>query len=235
MTLDFGYLITFVLTAFSIIATVFAFLTPSATSNQSSDTFRYRALDTLLHNGSKPGNKLLAEETLHEEQQDFLPGTAGISKNESCDEKQTDPNVCIAYADMNYNHKPTSIQIPSSLNQAEETCRKKNDSLCTGMSWYTHRLFNLNKPVSDDLIEDATCKETGWKCTQEELHNITRNISNLSQIGYTSIFDNNANVLGLGMMVDNFIYYLNAFIIVAFITGPVVFIVGIKTMGKQES
>ena len=67
------------------------------------------------------------------------------------------------------------------------------------------------------------------------MNQTTRTISNLSQIGYTSIFDNNANALGLGTALETFVSDLNTFIIVAFITGPVVFIIAIKTMGRQKS
>lgn len=136
---------------------------------------------------------------------------------------------------MNYNLNPTSTQIPKELIQANSSCK---DTICLEKIWYLHRLYYLSKPTPylSKIDEDSLyCKETGYKCTQEELNQTTRTISNLSQIGYTSIFDNNANALGLGTALETFVSDLNTFIIVAFITGPVVFIIAIKTMGRQKS
>jgi hypothetical protein len=222
LTLDFGYLITFVLTAYSTIATILPFLNTS--ENQSSDTFRFKALHTLLDkNSHQLDDKLLAAQILDEP----------IPKNATCQKKQTDPNVCIAYAATNYKLNPASPEIPKYLTQAEKVC--KDTSGCAEKIWYLYRLLNLttSKPYTARIDEDATCKDTGWKCTHEELIHTTHVISNLSQTGYPSIFsNNNTNVLGLGRSLDTFISDLNSFIIFSFITGPVVFIVAIKTVSK---
>jgi hypothetical protein len=225
LTLDFGYLITFVLTAYSTIATILPFLNTS--ENQNSDTFRFKALHTLLDKNShnQLDDKLFAAQILDLDEP--------IPKNETCQKKQTDPNVCIAYAATNYKLNPTSPEIPKYLDQAQKVC--KDTPGCAEKIWYLYRLLNLitSKPYTPRIGEDITCKDTGWKCTHEELNRTTHIISNLSQTGYTSIFsDNNANVLGLGRSLDAFISDLNTFIIFSFITGPVVFIVAIKTVSK---
>jgi hypothetical protein len=106
---------------------------------------------------------------------------------------------------------------------------------CKEKVWFLYRLMSLAKPYNVKIAEDTTCNETGWKCTQEELNHITRNISSLSQTNYTSIFsDDNANALGLGKALDTFISDLNWFVVAAFITGPVIFIAAIRTMGSQK-
>jgi hypothetical protein len=117
LTLDFGYLITFVLTAFSIIATVLPFLTQTS-DNQSSEIFRFQALRTLLEKPSNQiGINLMADEILHESNE------SRYEKNQTCQ----NPNACFALAAMHYN---LNGSIPESLTQdATNLCANQHSRL----------------------------------------------------------------------------------------------------------
>jgi hypothetical protein len=101
---------------------------------------------------------------------------------------------------------------------------------------------NIIKSTINSNIEDIYCIDDKLKshhsisegnCSQRELMNLTHMIHGVSQSGNTSDFYNTEfNILGLQKPEDNFINYLNYFIIGSLISGPVIFLITAKWIGN---
>jgi hypothetical protein len=132
------------------------------------------------------------------------------------------------------------------------------DTILDKNSWYKLRVLSIEahpfatgtglknnstiKSTINSNIEDIYCVDDKLKfyhnisegnCSHSELMNLTHMIHGLSQSGNTSDFYNTEfNILGLQKPEDNFINYLNYFIIGSLISGPVIFLITAKWIGN---
>ena len=111
--------------------------------------------------------------------------------------------------------------------------------------WFTNRILNLERePLfkypewKEDTARCLTMdnsKITHNMCTYHELKNIDENITKLQENGFLSnFFNNNGKIHALEKNIDTFIIDLNHFIIISLITGPIVFVAGIRFYVKRK-
>ena len=111
--------------------------------------------------------------------------------------------------------------------------------------WFTKRKFNLENSSYINQKEDAFCDKiydlaNKTVCSYSQLNNITYRIDDLTQKGFVSNFYNtDKRVYAIEKPVETYISYLNHFIIVSLITGPITSIMVaryyVKWRGKKSN
>ena len=222
--MNLGYIFTFILTAFTTIATILPSLTQSS-ENNNPEIYRFQALYTLLNRSSSTGNILSANITLHQVR-DVQNQTAKMLNYIKAHHKPYEE--LLSYAAMNYNINQTA---PAENFISHTQCKTPD---CSQKVWYFRRLLDINKPNNNNVVhEDRECIKTNWTCTQKELADIHNNISSLSQSGYSLQFYNDRSAVdSLEKPLAIFVRDLHSLIIISFI---IVFIVVLTMRGEKVS
>lgn len=229
-------LISFILTIFSTVLAIVPFIEPTTQDHHSDQTSINRALSIVSDKNNEPVNTTLWAYTV-------LHDWNNVEKLES---KETNSSeAMLAAAAIHYNNdSPTEFQKyldnTQRLGEFNPTYTKLKNEF-----WFTNRTLNLENPSipnSPHWKEDLSCSQMNESlvnptmCSYDELASIKRNLTDLEQNGHLTNFYNNNDqkIHTLQNKIDTFVSYLNHFIIISLITGPIAFVTGIRYFIRKK-
>jgi hypothetical protein len=158
---------------------------------------------------------------------------ANYNKGWNASEFLTDTAMAVA----NYNKGWNASEFLTADNYIRDS--RYNFTNLQNEIWFTKRMVHLEKPLFNHS-EDASCTQihvptNTTVCSRSDLSNITSKIDDLTQKGFISDFYNaKERVHALENPVETYVIYLNHFIIISLIAGPITYIAASRYYVKRK-